>query len=186
MTYKDYVEHFSIKYGKIYFKEFPSVAEEFIILAVPYTASSWLNGIERFDLSLFFARMTPDGKLIEGIKFIDVVEAIELNGTIDDLEKAINANTDKLKTKIQNYYENRKDNVASKEKHPELFNEKWEFVPLKQAYLKRDYFQKFFDTLEKGLKLETLKDFLKYCRENLSFEQPELDEIDKQKIANAE
>lgn len=183
MTYKDYAEHFSIKYGKIYFKEFPSVAEESIILVVPYTASSQLKGIERLDLSLFYARMTPDGKLIEGIKFIDV---IELNGTIDDLEKAINKNTEKLKEKIQNYYEKRKDNVASKEKHPELFNENWNFVPLKQSYLQRDYFQKFFDTLEKGLNLKTLKEYLKYCRENLSFKEPELDEIDQQKIKNAE
>ena len=182
MTYKDYKEHFSIKYGKVYYKEFPATAEKFIILVAPYTESSILGGIQKFDLALFYARLKPDGKLIGQINFIDVIEAIELNGTIGDLEAAINNNTDKLKAKVQKYYENRKDNVASKEDYPDLFNGEWNFFPLNEVPFQRDYFQSFFDKLESGLNLKTLKEFLTYCREKLSFNEPELDEIDKQEI----
>lgn len=186
MTYKDYVEDFSIKHGQVFFKDFPAVAETSIILVVPYKEANKLQGNTQTYLALFYARMTPEGKLIDEIQFIDVLEAVQFNGTNDDLQKAINAKTKELKEKIQNYYENRKDNVASKEENPKLFNEKWEFIPLTQIYLQRDYFQKFFDKLESGLNLKPLKDFLKYCRENLSFEEPKLDETDKQEIANAE
>lgn len=172
--YESYRKDYRISCGEIYYKDFPAFPEKFIFLVAPYPVSNPIGTVNKIYLAAFGAKLYDDGRIKGKIDFIESEEIFDLNKnpgvTIADVSKAVNDYASFVKSKIQQFYENRKDSFFSPAECPNLFNEEWTFTPLPQMFLNQEEFKFFYDKLAEGLKLPTLKGFIEYCRNNLNFE----------------